>query len=190
MNKGKLFIISAPSGAGKTTLVKEVIERLQETYALERVVTYTTKKPRSNEVNGVDYHFITQEDFIKKIEDGFFVEHSTAYCAYYGFPRSLLDEVEQGAYYLAILDRNGAEAIKAHKDDVVLIWIKPPTKESLHERLTGRAQENEQEMMYRLALADKELALEDQTPFYHHVIVNDDLRTAAEQLELIIRQAL
>lgn len=190
MNKGKLFIVSAPSGAGKTTLVHLVIEHLQDTYQVYRAITYTTKKPRSSETQGIDYHFITESEFKEKIGQGFFIEYSTAYGAYYGFPHSVVAEVEKGTHYIAVLDRAGAEALKAHKPDVVLIWIKPPTRESLQVRLATRAQDSEEAIAYRLALAEKEMVSEEQSNFYHHVIVNDDLAVAVEELASIMRDQL
>lgn len=187
---GKLFIISAPSGAGKTSLVQNVIERLGQRCAVKRVITYTTKKPRVGEVAGVDYHFLTEEEFKEKLLQDYFVEYSTAYGAYYGFPRYIINEVAYGASYMVILDRAGAAALKAHKEDVVLIWIKPPTHESLRLRLTSRGQDDESTIAYRLALAQQELELEEQERFFQHSIMNDDFHGAVEQLEKIVRDEL
>ncbi len=185
---GTLFIISAPSGAGKTTLVAHVIERLQKEHPIKRVITYTTKKPRPSEVHAVDYYFITQEEFEEKIAQNFFVEYSTAYGAYYGFPRCIVEEVAQGAHYIAILDRAGVAAIKAHIPEAVLIGIKPPTKESLHIRLAMRDQDSKEDIERRLALANQEL--EDIDTFYHHVVVNDILEVAIEELGSILIKKL
>lgn len=186
---GKLFIVSASSGAGKTTLVRHVVNRLGHA-GLKRVITYTTKAPRKEEVAGVDYHFLTEEEFKEKIAQDYFVEHSNAYGAYYGFPRMVLGEVAVGAFYITILDRAGAAALKAHMDNVVLIWIKPPTQESLQQRLVGRAQDDALTIASRLALAEQERALEEQENLFHHVIVNDEFHVAAGLLEEIIRKEL
>lgn len=187
---GKLFIISAPSGAGKTTLVAHVIERLGQECSLRRVITYTTKRPRVGEADGVDYHFLSEEEFKGKLLQNYFVEHSTAYGAYYGFPRSVMHEVEDGASFIVVLDRTGAAALKAHTNDAILIWIRPPTYESLRIRLTTRAQDDQDTITYRLALAQKELEAEAQESLFNHVIINDDFHVALGQLEKIVRDEL
>src|SRR5437879_4794715 len=105
---GKLFVISASSGAGKTTLVTAIITHMGGHVNLERVVTYTTRTPAPGDVPGVDYHFVTPAQFQEKIAAGFFMEWSTAYGHYYGSPRSVLDEVAAGNSRILILDRAGA----------------------------------------------------------------------------------
>jgi len=93
MSNAKLFIVSACSGAGKTTLVNAVIENLRKKQVpIERVITYTTKQPRAGEVDGRDYHFVSVEDFQRKIQEGFFIEYSEAYGNYYGSPKSLFEK--------------------------------------------------------------------------------------------------
>ncbi len=184
MQSGKLFVISAPSGTGKTTLVTTIIEHLP-TYNLQRVVTYTSKQPRSGEIPGVDYHFLSEAEFVKKIEEGFFVEYSTVYGAYYGFPKEVLTQMAQGKHLLAIVDKAGAAALKKHIEESILIWIKPPDKESLHKRLLSRAQDHEDAIAFRLAIAQKEL--DEGQDLFHHIITNDDFNEAIGCLAHIIK---
>lgn len=184
---GKLFLISASSGAGKTTLVREVLARLHSEHGIKRVITYTTKAPRPGELQGIDYHFLSEADFIEKIGQGFFVEHSTVYGAYYGFPRSILHDIDKGAHYIAIVDRAGAASIKAEKPDAVLIWIQAPDTQALEARLTSRAQDSQEVIAFRLAIAQRELAGELSDALYTHHILNDDLEAAIVNLEELIR---
>ena len=111
--KGTLFVISAPSGAGKTTLVREVLDRLRAELGLMRVITHTSKQPRTGEVQGVDYHFLSEEEFKQKIEEEFFIEHSTVYGAYYGVAKALFKKLDEGIHHIAIVDRAGAASLKA-----------------------------------------------------------------------------
>src|SRR5581483_10666268 len=108
---GVLFIVSAPSGAGKTTLVNAALGSLKSSHAIERVITYTSRMPREGEIPGVDYHFISELEFQSRIKDGFFLEWSGAYGTYYGTPRGLLEDLEKGHHRILIPDRNGAQKI-------------------------------------------------------------------------------
>ncbi|MBA3751696.1 guanylate kinase [Candidatus Dependentiae bacterium] len=188
MKKGKLFVVSAPSGAGKTTLVNEVLKTFKE-HNIQRVVTFTSKKPSLCEVSGVDYHFVSEEDFKAKIEQGFFVEYSTVYGAYYGFPKSALYLIEEGLSFIAIVDRAGAVSLKAYKEDAILVAIRPPDKKALAERLSLRARDTTQEIEFRLGLADEEFFNEEDDKLYTYVIVNDQFEKAlAIFRQLIVRE--
>ena len=186
---GKLFIISAPSGAGKTTLVAHVIERLGQECSLRRVITYTTKRPRVGEADGVDYHFLSEEEFKGKLLQNYFVEHSTAYGAYYGFPRSVMHEVEDGASFIVVLDRTGAVLLKLIQMMPFLFGLGPQ-----HMKVFGYVLQRGLRMIntitYRLALAQKELEAEAQESLFNHVIINDDFHVALGQLEKIVRDEL
>ena len=186
---GTLFVVSAPSGAGKTTLVHEVIHRLQGEYDVQRVITYTSKTPRPGEINGVDYHFVTEEEFKAKIETNFFVEYSTVYGAYYGFPSSVLDAMKCGTSFIAIVDRAGAASLKACVGAALLIWIMPPSKEALAERLAGRAQDSDVTIAFRLAIAEQELS-NSRDELFDHFIVNDNLENAINELALLVNNKL
>lgn len=183
---GKLFIISAPSGAGKTSLVSEVIKRLSSNISIERVITYTTKQPRQSEVVNKDYYFITVEEFKKKIKQNFFIEWSTNYGHYYGSPRHVLNQLEKGISLIFILDRTGAQQMNVQLSNVVLIWIYTKNLMILQKRLSDRATESIEQMNYRLAIAVKELEEEACERLYQYHILNDSFDSALQKLESII----
>lgn len=189
-NKGKLFIISAPSGTGKSTLVSALLNRIGASCRLERVITYTSKDPRPGEIPGVDYHFISKEDFEKRLAEGFFIEHSLAYGTYYGSPVASLHQLEKGTSSLLIVDRIGAQTIKAAHKEAVMIWIYPPSLEILRHRLEGRNTESREAIKRRLARAVQELEMEKQNPLYNFYVLNDDFMCALEKLEEIVFQEL
>jgi len=183
---GSLFIISAPSGAGKTSLIQAVLEDLKSTYAIDRVVTYTTKTPRSNEVDGKDYYFVTQEFFIEKIKEGFFLEWSTDYAAYYGTPATIRQTIKEGNSLILIIDRRGAKQILAQMPKAVLIWIYTADLAELERRLRGRGTEDESQIAQRFKQAKIEIELEESERFYQYHVLNDDFNKASEQLKTII----
>ncbi len=187
---GKLFIISAPSGAGKTTLIQALIDRYGLNYDLERVVTYTSKKPRPSEQHGTDYYFVSLQEFQAKIEQGFFLEWSGAYEAYYGSPRHLIDQLARGKSFLLIIDRVGAElALKAHPD-AIPIWIYTHTINKLRERLVARNTESLEQIERRLERARTEIFEEISIPLYKYHVLNHDFEIALERLFTIIKREL
>lgn len=189
--KGKLFVLSAPSGAGKTTLVQALLERFGYYYALERVITYTSKQPRSTERHGIDYHFISPEEFQSKIREGFFLEWSQSYGTYYGSPRHVLDKLVQGKSLILILDRQGAQNIVGGGyQDAILIWLYTKSIEDLRARLESRNTETREQIDRRLVLARQEISAEFQTPQYQYHIMNHDFERALKKLERIIRNEL
>jgi guanylate kinase len=185
--KGTLFVISAPSGAGKTTLVCQVLERLHRELGLMRVITHTSKQPRPGERHGIDYYFLDEEEFKRKIAQDYFIEYSTVYGAYYGVGRELFKRLDEGIHHIAIVDRAGAASLKVNVADAVLIWIHPPAKEVLEQRLSTRAQDSEDTISFRLKIAEQELESAANETLFEHVIVNDDLQEAVKQLEQLIR---
>lgn len=187
--QGKLFVISAPSGTGKTSLVNKLLE-LYSYSSLSRVVTYTTKNPRKSDTQGIDYFFISQEEFIKKIEHGFFLEWSNIYGAYYGSPKSILDEVKLGKSYIIILDRQGACNVKSWYKEAILIWIEPPNIKALFDRLCKRATETEDQILYRIKLAKEEIESERVEKVFNYNLINKDFNQTLEQLALIINYEL
>ncbi len=190
MGFGKIFVLSAPSGAGKTTMVRKVLERCGKRLALTRAITYTTRPAREGEVNGVDYHFISIDEFKEKIKKSFFIEWSTWYDYYYGSPASLLEGVHKGNSYIMILDRQGAKEVKAVCPRAVLIWIMPPSVEVLQSRLHSRNEDSSAVIVNRLKKAAIEMEQEEEEHFYAHHIVNDNLETAVLELEAIFIQSL
>ncbi len=184
--KGTLFLISAPSGAGKTTIVNAVLEHVKNHYGdklvLEKVITYTTRPKREGEVEEKDYFFITKEDFLEKIESGFFMEWSTWYENYYGSPAWVLDRVREGISYIAIVDRFGARSIKAIFPEVVLIWLAPVSLEVLEQRLIRRGTDLQQEIEKRLLKAALEMDEEKKEKIYEYHIINDDFNKTVQKV--------
>lgn len=185
LNKGKLFVISAPSGTGKTTLINAMVASHISGCPLKQVITYTTRKPRTGEINGVDYYFITIEDFKQKIQEGFFLEWSNWYHNYYGSARSILYEVAHGARLIIILDRQGAKSVRKIYPLAELIWIQPPSLELLKSRLIQRG-DDPQAIEVRLKKAAIELEQEKNDPFYDHVIINHSLEQTLIDLKALI----
>ena len=189
---GNLFIVSAPSGAGKNTLVENFLKNhssiYKESFSLKRAITYTSKKPRLGDIDGKDYHFISETEFKEKIQEGFFLEYSTAYGSYYGTPCLLLEELELGGSFFLIIDKAGAQNLSQLYKDHILIWIAPSSIEELEERLIKRAGESVEDIQKRLALARLEMAEEKDKPFYHHYITNMSVEQGVEQLKEIVFQ--
>jgi guanylate kinase len=188
--KGVLFVISAPSGAGKTSVVEETVKRIGQLYNLKRAITYTTKRPRIGDIEGADYYFIDQQEFFHKISQNFFIEWSTAYGNYYGSARSLLQEIKEGASYIIILDRQGAQAVKQAYPEAVLVWMTVPSIETLRERLRTRGTENTEEIEKRLRIAAEELRDEEKKHQYAYTIVNDSFDRSVAELEQIVKKEL
>ena len=177
----KLFIISAPSGAGKTTLCREALKRFKDiTYS----ISYTTRKPRNGEQDGIDYHFITTEEFKKKIESNKWVEWAEVYGNFYGTSAEFLDTcLSSGKRILLDIDIQGTIQIKKRYPDSVTIFIMPPSLETLRARLESRGSDTRQVIERRLEAAKKEMGEKD---LYHHVIINDQLsRGVSELIEII-----
>jgi guanylate kinase len=187
---GSLFIISAPSGAGKTSLIHAMLDELKSTYAIERAVTYTTKAPRAGEVNGKDYHFVNQEFFEQKIKEGFFLEWSTDYSAYYGTPVDIKKILEGGTSLILIIDRRGTQQILAQIPSARAIWIYTADLEELKKRLQGRGTEDEGQIAHRFEQAKIEIDLEEKESLYHYHVLNDDFLKAAQRLKDIITNSL
>jgi guanylate kinase len=182
---GRLFVVSAPSGAGKTTLVNHILAQLGCDYPISRVITYTTKSPRSTEIPGQDYHFITTAEFEQLITSGFFLEWSNAYGNYYGSPSSILHDLSAGNHRIIITDRVGARALKHAVPEAILIWLYTQNLQVLQERLAKRGQEGPEQMLYRLNLAKEEMAQEEMSPFYDFHVLNQDFFEAYEHLNRI-----
>ncbi|MCF6342059.1 MAG: guanylate kinase [Bacteroidales bacterium] len=183
--KGKLIVFSAPSGSGKTTLVRDLMAKIP---GLSFSVSAASRKPRKNETNGKDYYFLTVEEFKKKINGQAFVEWEEVYKDhYYG---TLVAEVErirkEGKHVVFDLDVKGGITIKKRfGDDVLAVFVKPPSLEVLEKRLRGRATDSEKNILARIAKAEEELTY---ARYFDVVVVNDDLEEAKNKVFKVVRE--
>jgi len=187
---GKLFILTAPSGCGKTTIACKLFDALQPQYNIARIVTYTSRKPRSTDKPGVDYHFISKDEFETKIQQKFFCEWSKAYGDYYGTPGNLIRQVEQGFSCIVVVDRLGVRSILKQYQQAVAIWLEPPNLEALEHRLRGRKTETVEQIQKRLEIAQQEINEERCVSLYKYRIVNDLLDKALCELKSIVEYEL
>jgi len=182
--KGHLFIISAPSGAGKSTILKGI---LKEDPALRYSISYTTRPLRGNERDGVDYYFISAAAFRKKIDSGELAEWAEVHGHLYGTPAGfLIDSLNRGYDVLFDIDVEGAKRLYAKYPEATLVFIAPPSMEELKRRLAERGMDSTEAIEQRLNNAKAEMA---EAGRYHHVIVNDDLVRAVSELKAIIEKA-
>lgn len=182
MAEGILLVISAPSGCGKTTILKKVMQNIS---GLEFSVSHTTRQPRLGEVNGVDYHFVGQEEFIalRDQQPSGFLEWAEVHGNFYGTGRQEVDALlTAGKDVILDIDIQGAEQVRKNTDPVT-VFINPPTLAELERRLRGRGSEDEESLTVRLAHAEKEMAAAGQ---YRYLIVNDELEQAVRDLQAII----
>ena len=181
--RGHLFIISAPSGAGKTTLVKAALEQFRD---MLYSISYTTRKPRADEQNGVDYHFVSEQDFKKGIKKGYWAEWAEVYGNYYGTSAEFLEKSLSSGYDILLdIDVQGTLQILKHYPDSVTIFILPPSMNTLRKRLEMRASDSKAVIEKRLVNARQEMA---QKKMYRHIIVNDKLPGAIEELSDIFKK--
>ncbi len=179
---GKVFVITGPSGVGKGTLIRTLLQRVPE---LELAVSATTRRPRPGETQGVDYHFLTDEEFERRVRDGEFVEHAHYSGRRYGTLRSELERrTGAGAPVVLEIELQGARQVRRELPDAVQIFVAPPSDEALRTRLIGRGDTPPEEMDRRLDVARRELAAQDE---FGHVVVNDRLEDAVAELERIVR---
>jgi guanylate kinase len=182
-NRGHLFIISAPSGAGKTTLAKAVLQQFTD---MLYSISYTTRKPRAEERDGVDYHFVSKQDFKKGIKKGRWAEWAEVYGNYYGTSAEFIEKsLSSGCDILLDIDVQGTLQILKHYPDSVTIFILPPSMNALRKRLEMRGSDSKAVMDKRLVNAKKEMA---QKKMYRHIIVNDKLSAAIEELSAIFKK--
>ncbi len=179
--KGLVFIISAPSGTGKTTLVRRVMDLLPD---LRFSVSYTTRAPRRGEKEGVDYYFISQEAFIEMIRQDQFLEWAEVLGHYYGTAQvDLLALEAEGVDLILDIDTQGAKKAKEKLDHAALIFLLPPSLDSLKDRLMGRGLDSTERIRFRLAHAKSDLA---EAHWYHYIIINEKIEESVEKLKTII----
>jgi len=180
-SKGSLFIVSAPSGAGKTTLCRKLVSSLPN---LQFSVSYTTRKPRRGEVNDRDYTFINRQDFRLMADKGEFIEWAEVHGALYGTSRKRLEELlDSGSDVILDIDTQGAMQIKERYKEGIYIFILPPSLETLKERLKNRMTDSKEEIGKRLGRAIAEIKTFDK---YDYVIINDLFEDALMEFEAVV----
>ena len=183
MTKGKLFVISGASGVGKSTVLAKVMEQRKD---LTFSVSATTRQPRPGEVEGVSYYFVTKETFLDMIVKGEFLEYDDHMGNYYGTPKAQLEEKLQKGHVLLDIEPNGAAIVRAARPDAKLIFIAPPSLETLEQRLRSRGDTAEDQIQIRLARSAWEM---EQGKKYDHYVVNDQVETCAAEILKIIAEA-
>ncbi|MEW5724856.1 MAG: guanylate kinase [Thermodesulfobacteriota bacterium] len=179
---GQLFVVSAPSGAGKTTLCRHLMESAPD---LAYSVSYTTRPPRPGEKDGRDYHFVTPDRFKEMIGQGAFFEWAEVFGRYYGTGRDWVQaRLGEGLDVLVDIDVEGARQIRSNFPGAVLIFVLPPTFRILEERLRRRHTETEVELAHRLSHARLEIEARD---MYDYLVVNDRVDRAVDDLAAVIR---
>ena len=180
-HKGLLIVISGFSGAGKGTLMKKLMEKYDQ-YALS--ISMTTRSPREGEVDGREYFFATKEQFEDKIRENGFIEYAQ-YCSnYYGTPKDyVINQLEAGKDVILEIEIQGAMKVKEQFPDAVLLFVMPPSADTLYQRLVGRGTETKEVIMERLKRAEEEaVGIEN----YDYIIINDDLETCVRQLHELL----
>ena len=181
---GKLFVISGPSGAGKGTIVNAVMDQADPS-GTALSISMTTREPRPGEEDGVNYFFVTKEEFRRQIEAGGFLEYAVVYDHYYGTPKSkVVEKLNQGRDVILEIDIQGALNVKKAFPEGVLIFILPPSMEVLRNRLTGRGTDAPEVIERRLSKTRGELTFIDR---YDYGVVNGDLEEAVETVQAIMR---
>lgn len=187
---GNLFIVAAPSGAGKSSLITALLQRAQEGQLFNQAqlsVSHTTRAPREGEENGVQYHFVNVETFKRMIDENAFYEHAQVFDNFYGTSKkAIADTLESGVDVFLDIDWQGARQVKAVNPNVISIFILPPSKEELNARLVSRGQDSESVINSRMQKAQDEMSHYDE---FDYVIVNDNFTHALEELITIVKSS-
>ncbi len=180
-SEGILFVISGPSGSGKTTLWKKLVKNFKN---LVRSISVTTRPKRGKEKNGKDYWFVSEEEFMKMVRNGEFLEWAPVHGYYYGTPRKNIEEAKRkGLDIILEIDVQGAMKVKKSSLKPVLIFVSPPSIDELKNRLRKRGDISEEEIRRRMEIARKEM---EYIPEYDYLIVNNDLKSAYKNLKAVI----
>ncbi|MEQ6917816.1 guanylate kinase [Halomonas aquatica] len=181
MAQGTLFIVSAPSGAGKTSLVRELIESLD---GIQVSVSHTTRARRDGEVDGVNYHFVDVPAFEAMVEQGDFFEYARVFDNYYGTSRSAVQAMlVAGQDVILEIDWQGARQVRAQLPEAVSVFILPPSREELERRLSGRGTDEHAVIARRMRDAVDEMTHHDE---YDYLVINDDFTTALRELQSLV----
>jgi guanylate kinase len=182
-DRGLLVVVSGPSGVGKGTVRKALFE--MPNHNLTYSVSMTTRKMRLGEVDGKDYYFVSKEEFLKRVEEGKFLEHAEFVGNYYGTPLDKVNErLEAGNEVVLEIEVEGALQVKKKVPDCVMIFIVPPGKQALYDRLRKRGTEPEEVIEQRINKANREFKL---AKYYDYIVVNDEVNNAADRIMAIIR---
>jgi guanylate kinase len=177
-----VYIISAPSGSGKSTLVNELLKSVSD---LDFSISFTTRAPRGSEENGKQYYFVSRTEFEKMIRDGEFLEHAEVFGNYYGTSRRFLREAEQNGHDLLLdIDVQGAAQIQQKLPDATSIFILPPNRKTLEERLRRRGEDSEEVIQRRLVMAKREIQNYSR---YNYILINHVLEESSENLRAIVQ---
>ena len=181
---GTLYIVSAPSGAGKTSLVKSLVESSQQVTVS---ISHTTRVIRPGEQDGVNYHFVDRQRFQTMMDDGDFLEHAEVFGNFYGTSQVWVnDTLAAGQDVILEIDWQGAQQVKALMPAATAIFILPPSKQALRERLTNRGQDDDSIIDQRMAEAVSEMSHFDQGDY---IVINDDFNTALDDLKAILQSS-
>jgi guanylate kinase len=172
---GGVLVVTGPSGVGKGTLINRLLERVP---GLTLSVSATTRPPRPGEADGRDYHFLSEEEFEKRLLRNEFLEHAMYAGNHYGTPRSEIDRASDGL--VLEIEVEGARQVRERLPEALQVFIAPPSPQALRERLIGRGTDSEEQMERRLARAEEELGAQSE---FKHVVVNDDVDRAVAELE-------
>ena len=187
MNNRKAILFSAPSGSGKTTIIREILKRFD---CFEFSISATSRQPRQGEQNGVDYYFLTPEDFSQRVAEGKFLEWEEVYAGTcYGTLKSEIDRIwARGHVIIFDVDVNGGMNIKKYfGDDALALFVMPPSVEVLEQRLRSRGTESEEAILKRLGRSAAELKMSE---YFDKTIINDDLLYAVEETQVAIQNYL
>lgn len=183
--RGTVFVVTGPSGVGKGTLIAMLRERIPD---LAVSVSATTRRPREGEEDGRDYFFLSEEEFVRKVDRGEFLEHARYSGNLYGTLREEVEaKAERGSGVILEIELQGARQVRASMPDAVQVFVAPPEFETLRARLEGRGTDDPAAIAARLEVAASELEARDE---FEHQVVNDELELAADQLEAVVRQEL
>ncbi|WP_396587983.1 guanylate kinase [Bermanella sp. R86510] len=178
MSVGTLYIVSAASGTGKTSLLKALID---DTPDLVVSVSHTTRSPRTGEENGVHYHFVSQDQFVSQIGQGDFLEHAQVFGNYYGTSQSAVEkQLNQGLDVILEIDWQGAQQVRRLMPQAVSIFILPPSRQALNQRLTARAQDSQDVIDKRMSEAVSEMSHYNE---FDYLVVNDVFDVALDELK-------
>lgn len=185
-NKGKLFVISGPSGVGKTTIRNEILKTYENFWYS---ISMTTRKKRENEKNKIDYYFVTKEEFIKNIKENNFLEYAEVYKdIFYGTPKNkVIEKLNQGTNVILEIDVKGALNIQNEYNEAILIFICPPNIQELKKRLLQRQTDNTKVIEERINKAEYEISFKNE---YDYIITNNNLEIAIKEIKQIIEKEL